>query len=188
MREPVITFCAEKVIACCCELRKLPSRLRGRTSQQVCSVVLLQIIRDDINNKVRNIKGTCEQGKISLAIPFHVLHDPSLSTTRTWASSNAKIIIVLASQAVKALDRTRNQASGSFQLSRPSTPARCSARFVAEKEISAPFHRQLWKNWRIKWSKLAHQKDTAQRHDWLVAMPLNYGPLNYISKTLVSLN
>jgi hypothetical protein len=96
MRETLIESCAEKVIAHAAEnggrcRLGFVKELIGKVSQRA---PLLEITRDDINNRVRKIKGQRkeeEQRDVSPAIPFHIIRDPSLSTNSDLsvsASSN----------------------------------------------------------------------------------------------------
>jgi hypothetical protein len=52
---------------------------------------LLKITRDDINNKVRNIKGPREQWEVSPAIPYHAIGYPTLSTNLDLSISSSLI-------------------------------------------------------------------------------------------------
>ena len=99
MRETLIESCAEKVIAHAAEnggrchfgFVKEVKELFGKVSQRA---PLLEITRDNINNRLRIIKGQRkeeEQRDVSPAIPFHIIRDPSLSTNSDLsvsASSN----------------------------------------------------------------------------------------------------
>jgi hypothetical protein len=85
MRESLIKSCVERVIdhaasngrRCrLCFVKELVDELNQRAP-------LLKITRDDINNKVRIIKGQHEEEErreVLPTIPFHIIHDPSLST------------------------------------------------------------------------------------------------------------
>ena len=96
MRDTLIESYAEKVIAHAAEnggrcRLGFVKELVGMVSQRA---PLLEITRDDINNRVRIIKGQRkeeEQRDVSPAIPFHIIRDPSLSTNSDLsvsASSN----------------------------------------------------------------------------------------------------
>jgi hypothetical protein len=87
---------------------------------------LLDISRDDVNNKVRFIKGKREEEErreVSPAIPPHVTRDPSLLTNSNLSvsvgSSEQNPLDMLASQAVRTFENA-NQA----QL--VTLPNRCS--------------------------------------------------------------
>jgi hypothetical protein len=73
----------------------------------------LEITRDDINNRVRKIKGQRkeeEQRDVSPAIPFHIIRDPSLSTNldlSVSASSNEQNPLDIL--AVKPFERLKIQ-------------------------------------------------------------------------------
>ena len=115
MRETLIESCAEKVIAHAAEnggrcRLGFVKELVGKVSQRA---PLLEITRDDINNRVRIIKGQRkeeEQRDVSPAIPFHIIRDPSLSTNSDLsvsASSNEQNPLdILASQAVQTFENT----------------------------------------------------------------------------------
>jgi len=77
---------------------------------------LMGISRDDINNKVRILKGKREeeeQREVSPAIPFHIIRNPSLLTNSDLSvsdgSSGQHPLNMLASQAVQMSENT-NQA------------------------------------------------------------------------------
>ena len=118
MRDTLIESYAEKVIAHAAEnggrcRLGFVKELVGMVSQRA---PLLEITRDDINNRVRIIKGQRkeeEQRDVSPAIPFHIIRDPSLSTNSDLsvsASSNEQNPLdILASQAVRTFENT-NQA------------------------------------------------------------------------------
>jgi hypothetical protein len=109
MRESLIKSCAERVIDHAvfnggrCRLgfvKELVDELNQRAP-------LLEITRDDINNKVRIIKGQREEEErreVLPAIPFHIIHDPSLSTNLdlsvSVSSNEQNPLDILASQAV----------------------------------------------------------------------------------------
>jgi hypothetical protein len=112
MRESLIKSCTEKVIAhaagnggSCCQgfMKELVDKIFQKAP-------LLEITCDNINNKVRIIKGQREgeeQRTVSPAIPFYIIRDPSLSTNSELSvsassSSNEQIPLdILASQAVQ---------------------------------------------------------------------------------------
>ncbi len=85
MRDTLIQSCTERVIAHAASnggschrgfVKELVDELNQRAP-------LLKITRNDINNKVRIIKGQREEEErleVSPAIPFHIIRDPSLST------------------------------------------------------------------------------------------------------------
>jgi hypothetical protein len=113
--------------------------LVGKVSQRA---PLLEITRDDINNRVRIIKGQRkekEQRDVSPAIPFHIIRDPSLSTnldlsvSASSSSNEQNPLDILASQAVRMFENT-NQAQdfGGMQLTLPN---RCS-----HQGCGAPLH------------------------------------------------
>jgi hypothetical protein len=132
MRETLIESCAERVIAHAvenggrCRLGFV-KELVGKVSQRA---PLLEITRDDINNRVRIIKGQRkeeEQRDVSSAIPFHIIRNPSLSTNSDLsvsASSNENPLDILASQAVRTFENT-NQAQD-FSGMQLTLPNRCS--------------------------------------------------------------
>ena len=95
----------------------------------------MEITRDDINNKVRIIKGQREEEErqeVSPAIPFHIIRDPSLSTNLDLSVSvslnEQNPLDVLASQAVRTFEN-KSQA----QLL--TAPNQCSY-----EGCGAPFH------------------------------------------------
>ena len=108
MRESLIKSCAERVIDHAapnggrCRLgfvKELVDELNQRAP-------LLKITRDDINNKVRIIKGQREEEErweVSPAIPFHIIRDPSLST-------NLDLSVSVSSNEQNPLDMLANQA------------------------------------------------------------------------------
>ncbi len=88
---------------------------------------LLKITRDNINNKVRNIQGPCEQREVSPAIPYHAIGCPTLSTMLDSSIStglisertNAENLLdILANQAAVMLEPT-SQCAMSMQLTLP---------------------------------------------------------------------
>jgi hypothetical protein len=124
---------AEKVIAHAAEnggrcRLGFVKELVGKVSQRA---PLLEITPDNINNRVRIIKGQPkeeEQRDVSTAIPFHIIRDPSLSTdldTSVSASSNEQNPLdILASTAVQTFENT-NQAQD-FRGMQLTLPNRCS--------------------------------------------------------------
>ena len=110
MRESLIKSCAERVIDHAapnggrCRLgfvKELVDELNQRAP-------LLEITHDNINNKVRIIKGQREEEErreVSPAIPFHIIRDPSLSTNSNLSdsggSSDQNPLDMLASQAAE---------------------------------------------------------------------------------------
>ena len=108
MRDTLIQSCAERVIAHAASnggscrqgfVKELVDELNQRAP-------LLKITRDDINNKVRIIKGQRkeeERRKFSPAIPFHIIRDPSLST-------NLDLSVSVSSNEQNPLDMLANQA------------------------------------------------------------------------------
>jgi hypothetical protein len=96
---------------------------------------LLKITRDDINNKVRIIKGQREEEErqeVSRAIPFHIIHDPSLST-------NSELSVSVSSNEQNPLDMLASQAFRTFentsQAQLLTAPNRCSY-----EGCGTPFH------------------------------------------------
>ena len=96
MRDTLIESYAEKVIAHAAEnggrcRLGFVKELVGMVSQRA---PLLEITRDDINNRVRIIKGQRkeeEQRDVSPAIPFHIIRDPSLSTNSDLSVSASQM-------------------------------------------------------------------------------------------------
>jgi hypothetical protein len=82
MRESVIKLYAKKDMAHAAE--NGGSCHRGFMKKLVDNAAqvapLLKITRDDINTKVRNIQGPCEQREVSPAIPYHAIGCPTHST------------------------------------------------------------------------------------------------------------
>ena len=85
MRDTLIQSCAERVIAHAssnggrCRL----GFVKGLVDELYQRAPLMGISRNEINNKVRIIKGQHEeeeQWTASPAITFHIIYDPSLST------------------------------------------------------------------------------------------------------------
>ena len=118
MRENLILQCAEQVIAHAAA--NGGSCRRGFVKEMVGEYFrrapLMGISRDDINNKVRILKGKREEEErreVSPAIPFHIIRDPSLLTNLDLSvsdgSSKQHPLDILASQAVQMSENT-NQA------------------------------------------------------------------------------
>jgi hypothetical protein len=112
MRESLIKSCAEKVIAHAAENggRCRHGFVKEMVNNLFQRAPLLEITRDDINNKVWSIQGQQEeeeQREVSPAIPFHIVRDTSLSTNSDLsasASSNERNPLdIIASQAVEHL-------------------------------------------------------------------------------------
>jgi hypothetical protein len=85
MRETLIRQCAEQVIAHAAGNGGGSRRgfVKGLVDEYFRRAPSMEISRDDINNKVRIIRGQREeeeQREVSPAIPFHIIRDPSLST------------------------------------------------------------------------------------------------------------
>jgi hypothetical protein len=115
MRDTVIQSCAERLIAHAAGnggsshqgfVKELVDELNQRAS-------LLKIARNNINNKVRIIKGQREEEErweVSLAIPFHIIRDPSLSTNSDLSvsigSNEQNPLDMLASQAIRMFENT----------------------------------------------------------------------------------
>ena len=133
MRESLIKSCAEKVIAHAAENggRCRHGFVKEMVNNLFQRAPLLEITRDDINNKVRSIQGQQEeeeQREVSPANPFHIARDPSLSTNldlSVSASSNEQNPLdILASQAVRTFENTNQpQYFDGMQLTFPN---RCS--------------------------------------------------------------
>ena len=96
MRDSLIQSYAERVIdhassngGSCCQ-----GFVQEMVGEHYRGAPLMGMSRNDMNNKVRILKGKLEeeeQWEVSLAIPFHIIHDPSLSTNSDLsvsASSN----------------------------------------------------------------------------------------------------
>ena len=118
MRETLIRQCAEQVIAHAAGNGGSCRRgfVKGLVNKYFCRAPLMEISFDDINNKVRIIRGQREeeeQQEVSPAIPFHIIRNPSLSTNSDLsvsASSNEQNPLdILASQAIRMFENT-NQA------------------------------------------------------------------------------
>ncbi len=111
MRESVIKSYAEKVIA--------HAAVNGRichwgfakdlVNKAAQVAPLLKITRNNINNKVRNIKGPHEQREVTPAIPYHAIGCPTLSTN-TDSSISSGLMSERAS-AENLLDIIANQAA-----------------------------------------------------------------------------
>ncbi len=113
MRDTLIQSCAERVIAhaagnggSCHQgfVKELVDELNQRAP-------LLEITRDNINNKVRIIKGQREEEErreVSPAIPFHTIRDPSLST-------NSDLSVSVSSNEQNPLDMLASQAGQTFE-------------------------------------------------------------------------
>ena len=118
MRDSLIQSCAERVID---HASSNGGRCRHGFVQEMVGELyrgapLMGISRDDINNKVRILKGKCEeeeQREVSPAIPFHIIRNPSLLTNSDLSvsdgSSGQHPLNMLASQAVQMSENT-NQA------------------------------------------------------------------------------
>ncbi len=100
---------------------------------------LLKITLEDINNKVRNIKGPHEQQKVKPAIPYHAIGCPTLSTNLDSSissgliferASKENLLDILANQAT-FIFKSSNQCSVSMQLTLPNQCSyeRCGAPF-----------------------------------------------------------
>ena len=133
MRETLIRQCAEQVIAHAAGNGGGSRRgfVKGLVDEYFRRAPSMEISRDDINNKVRIIRGQREeeeQREVSPAIPFHIIRDPSLSTSSDLsvsASSNEQNPLdILASQAVRTFENT-NQAQD-FDGMQLTLPNRCS--------------------------------------------------------------
>ena len=133
MRETLIRQCAEQVIAHAAGNGGGSRRgfVKGLVDEYFRRAPSMEISRDDINNKVRIIRGQREeeeQREVSPAIPFHIIRDPSLSTSSDLsvsASSNEQNPLdILASQAVRTFGNT-NQARD-FDGMQLTLPNRCS--------------------------------------------------------------
>jgi hypothetical protein len=115
MRDTLIQSCLERVIAHAASnggscRRGFAKELVDELNQRA---PLLKITHDDINNKVRIIKGQREEEErreVSPAIPFHIIHDPSLSTNSylsvSVSSNEQNPLDMLASQAVRTFENT----------------------------------------------------------------------------------
>jgi hypothetical protein len=129
MRESVIKSYTKKVMAHAAE--NCGSCRQGFMKELVDNAAqvapLLKISRDDINNKVRNIQGPRKQWEVSLAIPYHAIGCPTLSTTLDSSISTGLIsertsaenpLDILANQAAVMLEPT-SQCAMSMQLTLP---------------------------------------------------------------------
>ena len=112
MRDSLIQSCAERVID---HASSNGGRCRHGFVQEMVGELyrgapLMGISRDDINNKVRILKGKREeeeQREVSPAIPFHIIRNPSLLTNSDLSvsdgSSGQHPLNMLASQAAPLL-------------------------------------------------------------------------------------
>ena len=133
MRETLIRQCAELVITHAAGNGggSRQGFVKGLVDEYFRRAPSMEISRDDINNKVRIIRGQREeeeQREVSPAIPFHIIRDPSLSTNSDLsvsASSNEQNPLdILAKQAIRMFEDT-NQARD-FDGMQLTLPNRCS--------------------------------------------------------------
>jgi hypothetical protein len=129
IREPMIKSYAEKVIAHATMNGGICHQgfVKDRVDKAAQVAPLLKITRDNINNKVRNIKGPRKQSEVTSAIPYHAIGCPTLSTNLNSSVSSGLIskrasvenlLDILATQAAFILEFS-NQCTVSMQLTLP---------------------------------------------------------------------